>query len=83
MHLRITIIECQIGEPIPPQPTREEEERDKDDQYERALWTSEAARACRCDLLWSPCEGVLAGGICDELTTDEYEEEAWAMGVEA
>lgn len=78
-RIRITIIQCEIGEPIPVQPTREEEDRDRDDEHQRALWMADAAKHCRCDLLWSPCEGVLAGGMCDELTTDEYEDEAWDL----
>jgi hypothetical protein len=77
MKQRLRFIQCNPGEPIPPQPTREEEDRDRDDEHARHEWLLEAAKGCRCDLLWSPCEGVLAGGVCDELYQDEYEAESW------
>lgn len=70
---RLTFIQChrlaigmEIGCPSP-----EEEEALRAEQHERDLWIAEAAGHCRCADLWKPCEGVLAGGICDELTEDE------------
>ncbi len=67
----ITFIACNPGEPIPPQPTREEEDLERAEEHAHQLWLAEAADHCRCGDLWRPCEGVLAGGMCDELGGDD------------
>jgi hypothetical protein len=40
------------------------------DQQDRDRWVAEQVKHCRCDPLWCPCDGVLAGGMCDEITAD-------------
>lgn len=39
--------------------------REDDAGYQEYL--NEASKACRCGGQWRPCEGVLAGGLCDQL----------------
>ena len=59
---------------------RDAEERERDDQHDYEMYVADAAKACRCSDLWAPCEGVLAGGVCDELYDDEqddYDDDRW------
>lgn len=72
----LTFIQCQpenIGL-VEPDKSPEEQEALRATEVAEAEWIAEAAKHCRCADLWKPCEGVLAGGICDELEDDRDDE---------
>ncbi len=69
---RLTFIQCQaehIGL-VEPDMSPEEQEALRAMEVAEAEWIAGAAKHCRCADLWKPCEGVLAGGLCDELDDD-------------
>ena len=69
----LTFIQCQphdLGMEVTGL-TTEEQEALRDAEVAEAEWIAEAAKHCRCANLWKPCEGVLAGGVCDELGDGE------------
>lgn len=78
----LTFIQCQdehIGL-VEPDMSPEEQEALRATEVAEAEWIEEAAKHCRCADLWKPCEGVLAGGVCDELEDDredEWDEDDW------
>jgi len=75
---KITFIQCKIDETAGLVDTSQDNPYDNEPGYQEHV--AEATKHCKCDLLWSPCEGVLAGGVCDEICEDEYDREAWDWG---
>lgn len=39
----------------------------RDEAHAERMKLEDATAGCLCALLWEPCEGVLAGGGCDEI----------------
>jgi hypothetical protein len=78
----LTFIQCpaeHIGL-VEPDMSPEEQEALRATEVAEAQWIAEAAKHCRCADLWKPCEGVLAGGVCDELEDDsdtDWDEDDW------
>lgn len=51
---------------------------DEQDERGRAAWIAEMSKHCRCCALCGqnpPCDGVLAGGLCDDVCScdDRYD----------
>ena len=48
------------------------EELANDPNYQ--AFVAEAAKHCHCDPFFGVCAGVLAGGFCDDMQLDDYDE---------
>lgn len=44
-----------------------------DDVIELNRWYNLQASRCHCDSIFAPCDGVMSGGVCDNLQSSDEE----------